>query len=138
SVEVVPNAILALGREHYRGTSPDWRDARQMATYRGLHRLAAKYWRTGVSELIRSKLRALYARSAAELVPGTRASELLTGGSGVRAQAVARDGTLMDDFVFLTGPRSLHVLNAPSPAATASLAIGRSIAGRALSELNGG
>lgn len=132
SVEVGPNAVLAFGREHYRNSPPNWQEASETLRYRGTMRLAARFWRTGLSEMVRSRLRRLYARSASRLVPGIASSDLIPGGSGVRAQAVSRDGRLVDDFVFEQGERSLHVLNAPSPAATASLAIGQTIAVRAL------
>lgn len=136
TVEVGPNAVLAFGREHYRDSRPDWADARETVTFPGMRRLALRYWRTGTAEMVRSRLRMLYARSARRLVPEVQAADLLPGGSGVRAQAVTKDGRLLDDFAFLEGPRSLHVLNAPSPAATASLAIGKSIAERALRSLD--
>jgi L-2-hydroxyglutarate oxidase LhgO len=129
SVEVGPNAVLALGREHYRGARPAWRDIWETLTYRGFLRLAARYWRTGVSEAWRSAWRYAYARSAQALVPEIRRDHLLPGGAGVRAQAVDRHGRLLDDFVIEHSDHAVHVLNAPSPAATASLAIGEEIAG---------
>jgi L-2-hydroxyglutarate oxidase len=135
-VEVGPNAVLALGREHYRDTSPDWSEVVQILRYRGMQRLALRYWRAGIGEIARSRVRGLYARSVRRLVSGITAADLLPGGSGVRAQAVTARGRLADDFVFADGPRSLHVLNAPSPAATASLAIGRTIATRAIAALD--
>lgn len=137
SVEVGPNAVLALAREQYRGDRASWRDAREVLTYPGMVRLALRHWRAGTAELVRSRVRTLYARSARRLVPSVARTDLLRGGSGVRAQAVTIDGRLVDDFVFDDGPMSLHVLNAPSPAATASFAIGRRIAARALARLDG-
>lgn len=136
AVEVGPNAVLALGREHYRGSPPNWSDARETLTFPGMRRLALQFWRTGLSEMVRSRLRPLYARSARQLIPEVTTADLLPGGSGVRAQAVTRAGKLLDDFAFMDGPRSLHVLNAPSPAATAALAIGTTIADRALAVLD--
>ncbi len=130
-VEVGPNAVVALGREHYRGHRPDWREGLDVLRYAGARRLARRYWRPGLAELVRSRLKPIYARSVRRLVPGIAAADLEQGGAGVRAQAVKPDGSLVDDFVFMEGPRSLHVLNAPSPAATAALAIGRTIAERA-------
>ncbi|MEX1003893.1 MAG: L-2-hydroxyglutarate oxidase [Acidimicrobiia bacterium] len=132
AVEVGPNALLALGREHYRGTSPDWSDLAETVRHAGFRRLAARHWRSGAKELMNSRSRRLYARLAGRLVPGMTASDLLAGGSGVRAQAVASDGSLVDDFVFEEAGSTIHVLNAPSPGATASLAIGRHIAERTL------
>lgn len=135
-VEVGPNAVLALGREHYRGVAPDWGDAAETLRFAGLRRLAARYWTAGAAELARSRVRALYARSARRLVPEVSAGDLEPGGAGVRAQAVSVRGELLDDFVFMDGDRSLHVINAPSPAATASLAIGRVVARRCLAALD--
>lgn len=128
TVEVGPNAVLALGREHYRGSSPTWSDVREVAGTPGFRRLAATHWRAGLGELVRSKSARLYARQARRLVPAVRRADLLPGGAGVRAQAVARDGSLVDDFVIEEAGPTVHVLNAPSPGATASLAIGRHVA----------
>ncbi len=135
SVEVGPNAVPALAREHYRGSGPDWSDVAEILGYGGFRRLARRYWRTGAAELWRSVRRSAYAHEARRLIPELDADDLRAGGAGVRAQAVARDGTLLDDFLIVDGPGSLHVLNAPSPAATASLAIGEHIADRALTLL---
>ena len=128
SVEVGPNAVLALGRENYRGTPIDWSDLRETITFRGFQRLALTHWRSGMKELISSRSRRMYAKLARSLVPATRTEHLLHGGSGVRAQAVTKDGALVDDFVIEKTDATVHVLNAPSPGATASLAIGRYIA----------
>lgn len=130
TVEVGPNAVLALGREHYRGTRANWREVRAILKYPGFRRLAGRYWRTGTAEVWRSMWRRNYARTARALVPDIRAGHLEPGGAGVRAQAVTPDGKLVDDFSIIETERAVHVLNAPSPAATASLAIGRSIAER--------
>ncbi|HEY4607128.1 MAG TPA: L-2-hydroxyglutarate oxidase, partial [Acidimicrobiia bacterium] len=128
TVEVGPNAILALGREHYRGTRPVWHDVRETLGTVGFRRLARAHWRTGASEMIRSRSRNMYARSARALVPAIRPEHLLPGGAGVRAQAVAANGSLIDDFVIEESGPTIHVLNAPSPGATASLAIGQHVA----------
>jgi len=130
SIEVGPNAVLALGREYYRGAKPNWGDVRSVLAYPGFRRLVRRYWRTGAAEAWRSMRRSTYARSAQALVPDIRAEHLEPGGAGVRAQAVTPDGKLVDDFSIIETDRAVHVLNAPSPAATASLAIGRSIAER--------
>ncbi|MDR7422185.1 MAG: L-2-hydroxyglutarate oxidase, partial [Armatimonadota bacterium] len=90
-----------------------------------------RYWRTGVDEVARSLSKAAFARALRRLVPDLRADDLERGGAGVRAQAVAPDGTLVDDFHIVSSERAIHVLNAPSPAATASLAIGRYLAAEA-------
>jgi L-2-hydroxyglutarate oxidase len=137
SVEVGPNAVLALGREHYRGTSPHWPDVRETLATRGFQRLALRHWRAGAAEMINSRSRSRYARLARRLVPAVEGSDLLTGGSGVRAQAVGSDGSLVDDFVFAEAGSTIHVLNAPSPGATASLAIGHHIADRTIPLIQG-
>lgn len=129
SVEVGPNAVLALGREHYRGARPNPSDLLETLRYRGFHKVIAKYWKTGAAEAWRSARRSTYARSAQTLVPAVRAEHLQPGGAGIRAQAVTRDGALVDDFSIVETDTAVHVLNAPSPAATASLAIGDHIAG---------
>ncbi len=130
SVEVGPNAVLALGREHYRGARPNWRDVRETLGSAGLRRLAARHWRSGARELLSSRSRHLYSRLARRLVPAVRAGDLQPGGAGVRAQAITRDGALIDDFVIEEAGATVHVLNAPSPGATACLAIGRYIAAK--------
>jgi L-2-hydroxyglutarate oxidase len=129
AVEVGPNAVLALGREHYRGASPDWSEVRSILAHPGFRRLAARHWRSGASEMINSRSKRLYARLARRLVPAMESHDLLPGGAGVRAQAVDSRGNLVDDFVIQTAGSTVHVLNAPSPGATASMAIGRHIAG---------
>ena len=127
-VEVGPNAVLAMGREQYRGVGPVWSDLWEVLGSRGFRRLARKHWVYGTKELFSSRSRRLYARLARRLVPATRPEHLIEGGAGIRAQAVKPDGSLVDDFVIETAGASIHVLNAPSPGATASLAIGRHIA----------
>ncbi len=131
-VEAGPNAVLALAREGYHRASFDVRDAWAVAAWPGFWRMARKHWRAGMAEQARSLSRAAFARAGAALVPELTADDLAPGGAGVRAQAVRRDGALVDDFAFAEGERMVHVLNAPSPAATASLAIGEEIARRAL------
>jgi (S)-2-hydroxyglutarate dehydrogenase len=131
-IEAGPNAVLALKREGYGRLSFDARDARDIALWPGFWRMARKHWENGLREQARSLSRRAFARACAALVPEVTPSDLLPGGAGVRAQAVARDGALVDDFVIAEGERMVHTLNAPSPAATASLAIGEEIAGRAL------
>ena len=137
TVEVGPNAVLARGREHYRGAKGDWGDLRETLGHRGFRRLARRHWRQGLDELMGSRSRRRYARRARRLVPAVTADDLLPGGSGVRAQAVSRDGALVDDFVIERTGATVHVLNAPSPGATASLAIGAHVAYMAGSLLTG-
>jgi len=128
-VEVGPNAVPALGRHHYRGVRPDWGEFRQTLATPGFARLAFRYAPTGISEIVRSRSARLYARGARRLLPALATEDLAPAGAGVRAQAVSPDGRLVDDFSLLRQQGALHVLNAPSPAATASLAIGEHIAG---------
>lgn len=129
AVEVGPNAILGLGREHYRGTRTDWRELGSILAHPGFRRLALRHWWSGTSELLNSRSKRLYARQAQRLVPELRHRHLLPGGAGVRAQAVDVRGNLVDDFVIEVAGNTVHVLNAPSPGATASIAIGRHISG---------
>ena len=128
SVEVGPNAVLALGREHYRDTKADWAELRSILAHPGFRKLARRHWLSGTSEMLNSRSTRLYARLARRLVPDLRAENLIEGGAGVRAQAVDNDGNLVDDFVIEEVGSTVHVLNAPSPGATASIAIGRHIA----------
>jgi L-2-hydroxyglutarate oxidase LhgO len=134
-VEAGPNAVLALAREGYRRTSFHARDAWDVARWPGFWRMARRHWRAGLAEQARSLSRGAFARACAALVPEVTAADLAPGGAGVRAQAIARDGSLVDDFAIAEGERMVHVLNAPSPAATASLAIGEEVAARALAWL---
>jgi len=128
TVEVGPNAVLALGREHYRDVKPDWSEVRSMFGDAGFRRLAMKHWRSGTGEMINSRSARLYARLARRLVPAVQSGDLAPGGVGIRAQAIDSRGSLIDDFVIETAGSSVHVLNAPSPGATACIAIGRYIA----------
>ncbi len=127
SVDAGPNAVLAFRREGYRRTDFNMRDLGSCLAFPGFWRMAAKNWRSGVGEFYRSFSKAAFVRALQRLVPEVRAEDLVPGGSGVRAQALTREGTLVDDFQFVPSERMLHVLNVPSPAATASLVIGRTI-----------
>jgi L-2-hydroxyglutarate oxidase len=128
SVEVGPNAVLALGREHYRGVRPDWAEVRSILAHKGFRRLVTRHWVSGTREMLNSRSRRLYARLARSLIPELRSGHLIEGGAGVRAQALDRSGKLLDDFVIERAGDTVHVLNAPSPGATASIAIGRYVA----------
>jgi len=128
-VEAGPNAVLALGRHGYRWGDIHAGDLLGMLCSAGFWRMACRHWRTGVAEVHRSLSRDCFVRSLRKLVPAIGSQDLEPGGSGVRAQAVDEQGRLVDDFVVMVTPRMLHVLNAPSPAATASLAIARHIRG---------
>lgn len=127
-VECGPNAVLALAREGYSWGQINLRDLSESLTYPGFLRLALKYWKTGLGEVWRSFSRAAFVRALQKLVPEIRAHHLVTAPAGVRAQALAPSGDLVDDFLILRTDRVLNVCNAPSPAATASLNIGRHIA----------
>jgi L-2-hydroxyglutarate oxidase len=130
TVEVGPNAILALGREHYRGVAPDWSELGSILRFRGFRRLARRHWLAGAKELVGSRSARLYTRLARRLIPALPPASLLAGGAGVRAQAVDAHGNLVDDFVIETAGATVHVLNAPSPGATASIAIGKFISNK--------
>jgi L-2-hydroxyglutarate oxidase len=139
-VHVGPNAVLALAREGYDWGSVNPRELAATLAYPGLHRLARRHWRHGIAEVRGSLSREVLADRVRRMLPDVRASDLAPAGAGVRAQAVRPDGGLVDDFLFVTdragGSRAtvLHVLNAPSPAATAALPIGREIAARLTGE----
>lgn len=129
-VHVGPNAVLALGREAYAWRSSSPLALASLASDPAVRAMARAHWRAGATEVARSASTRLLVRSARRLVPDLRSDDLVRAGAGVRAQAVDADGRLLDDFAFATTSRTLHVLNAPSPAATASLAIGKEIARR--------
>jgi len=132
SVLAGPNAVLATAREGYRRTDLSWPDVVDTVTYPGFLRLAARFWRTGVAEMWRDWSKRAFLADLRRFVPALASEHLVVGPSGVRAQAVRRDGSLVDDFLLGGSERVLHVWNAPSPAATSSLAIGRVLAGEAI------
>ena len=123
-----PNAVLAWHREGYGPWAFNVRDAWDTLAWPGFLRLAFRFWRMGLGEVARSFSKRLFVHALQRLVPDIGPADVTPGIPGIRAQALGRDGALVDDFVIVPGPRSIHVLNAPSPAATASLAIGRSVA----------
>jgi L-2-hydroxyglutarate oxidase LhgO len=125
--ETGPNAVLAFKREGYRKSDFSLKDTIDELSYPGLWRMAAKYWSSGIAEFYRSFSKKAFVRALQRLVPEIQSSDLTPGGSGVRAQALARDGSLVDDFRFECSDPMLHVCNVPSPAATASLAVGQAI-----------
>jgi L-2-hydroxyglutarate oxidase LhgO len=126
-VDAGPNAVLAFRREGYERTDFSLRDLASSLAFPGFWRMAAQHWRSGLDEFHRSFSKPAFVRALQRLLPELRAEDLIPGGSGVRAQALRRDGTLVDDFQFVPSGKMLHVLNVPSPAATASLVIGRTI-----------
>jgi L-2-hydroxyglutarate oxidase len=125
AVHAGPNAVLALSREGYRWRTVSPRDLFETMTFPGFLRLASGNVGTGVREILRSFSRRRFARDLARLVPGIAASDLVPAGAGVRAQAIGRDGKLVDDFVIQQNRNQIHILNAPSPAATSALEIAR-------------
>ncbi len=127
SVDAGPNAVFAFRREGYRRMDFNLRDLASSLAFPGFWRMAAKSWRSGLDEFHRSFSKPAFVRALQRLVPEVRERDLRPGGSGVRAQALTRDGALVDDFQFVPSGKMLHVLNVPSPAATASLTIGRTI-----------
>jgi L-2-hydroxyglutarate oxidase len=135
-IEAGPNAVLAFAREGYKWTRVDLRDFAESLCYPGLWRFLAKYPSICGYEIRRSLSKREFCRSLQKLVPEVRADDLETGGAGVRAQAMTVDGKLVEDFHFEEQPGILHVVNAPSPAATAALAIGETIAQKILPGLN--
>ena len=122
-----PNAVLAFKREGYRRTDFSLQDAATTFAYPGFWHMAAKYWRSGAGEFYRSFHKPAFVRALQTLLPEIRSSDLVADGSGVRATAVSQDGSLVDDFQFACSKNMLHVWNVVSPAATASLPIGREI-----------
>jgi L-2-hydroxyglutarate oxidase len=133
-VEAGPNAVLAFAREGYRKTDVRPADLFDALSYRGLWRFLRRYPSMAWYELRRSFSRRLFCQALQRLVPEIQPGDLSTGGSGVRAQAITPEGDLVQDFQLIARPDALHVLNAPSPAATASLAIGQEIAGMVANE----
>jgi L-2-hydroxyglutarate oxidase len=133
AVHAGPNAVLSLKREGYRRSDLDLRDLVGIVGYAGFWRFVARFWRVAASELGRSLNEAAFVRNLQQLVPDVRRQDVVRAGTGVRAQALGRDGRLVDDFLLVDGPRSLHVLNAPSPAATACLSIASAIVDRMVS-----
>jgi L-2-hydroxyglutarate oxidase len=127
-VEAGPNAVLALKRTGYTRTSFSLRDSWETARFGGFWRMARRYWKTGMGEVHRSFSKRAFLKALQRLLPELTLADLQPGGAGVRAQAVEPSGALVDDFRIVPAPRMVHVLNAPSPAATASIAIGEYIA----------
>lgn len=129
-VEAGPNAVLAFAREGYHKTDFNWKDFSEMITYPGLWKLGLKYMKQGALEYYRSFSKAAFVRSLQNLIPEITDNDLVVAPAGIRAQALTPDGSLVDDFHIIPSKRSLHVCNAPSPAATASIQIGKYVAGQ--------
>jgi len=129
-----PNAVLAYAREGYRRRDVDLRELAGILGDRGFLRLAGRYWRAGGAEMVRDMSLRLFLHALQRFTPGITLADLAWGPSGIRAQALRRNGSLVEDFAIARGPHVLHVQNAPSPAATASLAIGRELATMAMGQ----
>ncbi len=127
SVHAGPNAVLSLKREGYRKTDFDIRDAAEIFSYPGFWKLASKYSKDGIQEIIRSFSKDAFVRSLQQLIPEVTANDLVPTHAGVRAQALKPNGQLVEDFLIIKDQKSIHVCNAPSPAATSSLEIGKAI-----------
>ena len=138
SVEAGPNAVLAFAVEGYGKLDIDVGYLLRLAAFPGFWVMASRYWRTGLGEFYRSWSKRAFVKALQKLLPGLEGKDLKPGGVGIRAQALDAKGALLDDFAFVEAPNMIHVLNAPSPAATCSLAIGRRIADKALTSFGFG
>lgn len=127
-VEAGPNAVLAFSREGYRKSDINLKELAESLAWPGFQKVAKKYWRTGLGEMYRSFSKAAFTKALQELIPEVQESDLVEGGAGVRAQACDRTGGLVDDFLIIEEEKAVNVCNAPSPAATSSLSIGKSVA----------
>ena len=131
-IEAGPNAVLAFGRESYRKSDINAKELWETLSWPGFQKVAAKYWETGLGEMYRSFSKAAFTKALQELIPEIEENDLMEGGAGVRAQACDRDGGLLDDFAILEDEKVINICNAPSPAATSSLAIGQTVSEMAL------
>lgn len=131
-IEAGPNAVLAFKREGYRKTDFNFAELKDTLAWPGFRKVAARYWKTGLGEYYRSFSKSAFTTALQALIPELRKEDLIPGGSGVRAQACDHSGGLLDDFAILENPQAINVCNAPSPAATSSLAIGHTVSELAL------
>lgn len=134
-VECGPNAVLAFKREGYKKSDINLAELGETLAWPGFRKIVSKYWRTGVGEMYRSYSKAAFTKALQKLIPEIREEDLVAGGAGVRAQACDRTGGLLDDFMILEEKLAINVCNAPSPAATSSLSIGKTIAGLTMQRL---
>ncbi len=134
-VEAGPNAVLAFKREGYERSDFSIQDSAEMLFYQGFWKMAAKYYKMGIEEFYRSFSKKAFVKALQKLIPEITEVDIVPGGSGVRAQALSKDGKLLDDFCIISKNKMVHVLNAPSPAATASLSIGDTIAKTIINQL---
>jgi L-2-hydroxyglutarate oxidase len=135
-VECGPNAVLSFKREGYKKTSFNLIDTFETFSWKGFHKIMMKHWKTGLGEFYRSYNKNAFVKALQKLIPEIQKDDLIVGGAGVRAQACLDDGTLLDDFLFMESKGVIHVCNAPSPAATASLSIGETICEKLFAQLN--
>lgn len=131
-IEAGPNAVLAYSREGYRKTDIHLRELAESLGYSGFRKIVSAYWKTGISEFYRSYSKSAFAKALQKLIPDIQEDDLTPGGAGVRAQACTRDGKLVDDFLIIESDHAINIGNAPSPAATSSLSIGKSVSELAL------
>ena len=131
-VEAGPNAVLAFRREGYAKSDIDLKELYETLSWPGFQKVAVKYWQTGLGEMYRSFSKSAFTKALQELIPAVQESDLEAGGAGVRAQACDRTGGLLDDFAILETDKAINVVNAPSPAATSSLAIGQTVSEKVL------
>ena len=135
-IEAGPNAVFAFQREGYKKTDFKWSEFWDAISFAGFRKVASKYWKTGLGEYHRSYFKPAFVKALQQLVPSITEDDLIPAGAGVRAQACDKDGGLIDDFYIQESTSFIHVLNAPSPAATSSLSIGLEVAERAMKKLN--
>lgn len=131
-VEAGPNAVMAFRKEGYKKTDFDWNEFKSSVSWPGLRKVASKYWKTGLGEYHRSFSKRAFTTALQELIPDVQESDLIDGGAGVRAQACDKEGGLLDDFAIEERKGAIHVINAPSPAATSALSIGDTISDLAI------
>lgn len=134
-VEAGPNAVLAYAREGYTKSIINWAELAETLSYPGFIKVAMKYWQTGLGEIYRSYSKKAFTRALQKLIPEIQVDDLKTGGAGIRAQACERSGGLLDDFKIIESKKVVNVINAPSPAATSSLSIGKQVSAMVLERL---
>lgn len=135
-VEAGPNAVLALSREGYKKSAINLRDCARLLGYKGTWTMAMRYWKMGAYEVYRSFVKQAFVRDVQRLIPALQEKDFVPGNTGVRAQMVTKEGKMVDDFLIVDKEKMIHVLNAPSPAATASLSIGQTLAAHAAAQFN--
>lgn len=134
-IEAGPNAVFAFKREGYKKTSLNFSELWESLSWPGFRKVATKYWKTGLGEFYRSYSKSAFTHALQKLIPEVKETDLIPAGAGVRAQACDRNGGLIDDFAFTENEYTIHVLNAPSPAATSSLSIGKYVADKAIAKI---